>query len=298
MRTLAALVLVGVAALAPGRARAQALSLTAGVSGYADAKNVALKAPQGVACTADGRIVVADTGNGRLVPFTLKDGVLAPGQEIRFGELGFPTRVQIDSRGNVLVFDQKARRIVRVDEQGKFGGVVSPKGVPKGSGWFPVAFKVDARDHLFVLEVAGARVVELDGAGAFVRQVPVPAGLSFSDIAVDPKGVIYGADQKSATVYAAGPEGEFTPFSRSLRETMSFPGYLTVTEAGLVVLVDEHGNGLVVLGRDGTFLGRRLSIGWTEGLVYYPQQICMDSAGDVIVADRGNNRLQVFATAK
>ena len=73
---------------------------------------------------------------------------------------------------------------------------------------------------------------------------------------------------------------------------------LLLTEGELIVLVDKHGNGLLVLGPDGSFLGRRLSIGWGEGLVYYPGQICIDGNGDIFVADRGNNRLQAFAPAK
>jgi hypothetical protein len=36
----------------------------------------------------------------------------------------------------------------------------------------------------------------------------------------------------------------------------------------MIYIVDENGDGIVVLGRDGSFVGRQLSMGWNEGLLY------------------------------
>ena len=259
---------------------------------YGDAAGDALKSPEGVACTAEGRVVLADSGNGRLLTYAFKDGALVAGAAIKFPELGVPVRLQIDSRGNLLSLDGKTRRIARVGEDGKFGGFVVPKGVPPGAGFFPVSFKLDKADNLYLLDVASARVVVLDRDGAFVRQVSEPKGATFSDIAVDAKGAVLAVDGPHAMVYSGDA------LLARVKEYASFPSYITVTEQGLIVLVDNHGNGLVVLGADGAFLGRRLSIGWTEGLVYYPEQICLDAKGNTFVADRGNNRLQAFTPVK
>ena len=255
---------------------------------YGDAKGDPLKSPGGVACTAEGRVVLADSGNGRLLAYAFTDGALVAGAAIKFPELGVPVRLQIDSRGNLLSLDAKTRRIVRVGEEGKFGGFVAPKGVPPAAGFFPVSFKLDKADNLYLLDVASARVVVLDREGAFVRQIAEPLGATFSDIAIDAKGTVLAVDGPHAAVYADG-----VLLSR-VKEYASFPSYITVSPPGLIVLVDNHGNGLVVLGADGAYLGRRLSIGWTEGLVYYPEQICIDAKGNTFVADRGNNRLQAF----
>ncbi len=259
---------------------------------YGDATGDALKSPEGVACTAEGRVVLADSGNGRLLTYTFTDGSLVAGNAIKFPELGVPVRLQIDSRGNLLSLDAKTRRIVRVGEEGKFGGFVVPTGVPPAAGFFPVSFKLDKADNLYLLDVASARVVVLDRDGAFVRQLAEPKGATFSDIAIDAKGTVLAVDGPHGVVYAGD-----ALLSR-VKEYASFPSYLTVTEQGLIVLVDNHGNGLVVLGADGAFLGRRLSIGWTEGLIYYPEQICIDAKGNTFVADRGNNRIQAFTASK
>jgi len=55
------------------------------------------------------------------------------------------------------------------------------------------------------------------------------------------------------------------------------------------------GCGIVMLSEDGSFMGRQLSMGWTEGFLYYPTQICVNEKGEVFIADRGNNRVQIFA---
>lgn len=278
---------------------AAALPLDPASSGYADEKGVALRSPEGVACTDAGAVVAADTGNGRLVLFTFRDGKLVPGGEVRVPELGRPTRVQLDSKGNVLALDGQGRRIVRIGAGGAFAGFLQLAGIPQGNGFFPIAFKIGPGDVVYLLDASSARVVVVDPAGAFQRQLDLPRGGSFTDIAVDPQGAVYAVDGVRAQVYVAAPNtAAFRPLGKPLQDVLNFPGYLTLTSQGPLVLVDQHGNGLVVLGRDGSFLGRRLSIGWSEGLVYYPGQVCIDSRGDAFVADRGNNRIQAFIAPK
>ena len=78
---------------------------------------------------------------------------------------------------------------------------------------------------------------------------------------------------------------------------MNFPVYMTGSK-GRFFLVDQNGNGIVVLGADGAFQGRQLAIGWSDGYLYYPAQLCINGAGTAFIADRGNNRVQVFDTTR
>lgn len=277
---------------------AAALPLEPATSAYADANGVALRSPEGVACTDGGAVVAADTGNGRLVSFSFKDGKLVPGAEVRAPELGRPSRLQFDSRGNVLALDGKTRRVVRIGAGGAFKGFVELKGVPPAGGFFPISFKLDSADFVYLLDASAPRVVVVDAGGTFVRQLDLPRGGAFTDVAVDARGSLYALDGVRAQVYVAPAGRGFAPLGKPLKDVLNFPTYLTVTAQGLLVLVDQHGNGLVILGRDGSFLGRRLSIGWSEGLVYYPAQVCIDSRGNAFVADRGNHRIQAFVAPK
>ena len=286
------------AAALASAARAESLNLAYGASVYADAKDGVLRAPEGVACTDKGNVVVADSGNGRLVLFTYKDGVFQQPVEVKLPQLGRPVRVQIDSHGDVLSLDQRARRISRVGAGSEFKGYLEPSKLPEARGFQPVAFKLDKADNVFLLDVASSRVVVVDAGGAFQRQVQLPRG-SFVDVAVDAQGIIYAVDAVGAVVWSAGKKDTaFKALSKPLKDYASFPSYLAVTERGLLLVVDSHGNGLLVLGPDGSYLGRQLSIGWSDGLLYYPGQICVDTKGDVFVADRNNNRVQAFTPVK
>jgi hypothetical protein len=59
-------------------------------------------------------------------------------------------------------------------------------------------------------------------------------------------------------------------------------------------VVDQNGSGIVILGLDGSFRGRQLRMGWKDGFLRYPSQLCIDDRGNVFIADRGNNRVDVF----
>jgi len=39
-------------------------------------------------------------------------------------------------------------------------------------------------------------------------------------------------------------------------------------------------------------------MGWTEGLLYYPSQMCLNDNGQAFIADRGNSRIQVFSIVR
>lgn len=287
--TSAVLVLAIIAA--PLSASAQALVLNHTQSIYGDEKGVALATPEGIACRSD-TAVIADTGNKRLVKFSVKNGTLLGGTEIKAEALVSPARVQLDSKGNILVLDRKGSRIVRLDSAGHSAAVVAVK-VP-GEPVAVVAFKVDGNDVVWVLDGAGRRVISLDAAGAMTRQIAVPKEALLTDFTVE-GGRLFGIDAVAGVLWGADPgAATFQPISKSLKESMNFPAYLAGNRGGLVV-VDQYGHGLVSVGTDGVYRGRQLTMGWSNGSVYYPAQLCIGAEGEVVIADRGNNRVQVFS---
>jgi DNA-binding beta-propeller fold protein YncE len=281
---------------AAGPAHAESLAFSHAGTVYADANGAPLRAPEGVACTDSGRFVVADTGNARLLMYTAKDGKIAGGTEIKLTQLQYPLRVQIDSKGNILAFDSKTRRIVKVDQNGGFGGNLDLQGA---AGELKIsAFKLDSSDGVIALDLAGRRVLIADPAGKVTREVPLPEGAVATDVAVDGSGTIYAIDPVGGTLWSAGRDAaSFTALAKGLQELMSFGMYVTAWQ-GKIIVVDQNGSGLVLLGPDGAFLGRRLSIGWSDGLVNYPAQVCLQSTGLAFVADRFNNRVQLFNVEK
>lgn len=283
----------------PAVAEAQGIILKHQLSIYADEKNVGLRAPDGIACNDSG-VVISDTGNARLVKFALADKKFSAGVPIKLDQLKRPARAKALADGRILVLDEKTRSIVRVDASGKFAGRVEYKGDAAPKTVVPGAFDVDPSGTLFVLDLASRSVLALGANDSVTRKIDLPKArsTSFTDIAVDPAGTVYAVEAVGATVWSAAKgDAAFKQLSKSLKEYMNFPVALAVARGSLLV-VDQHGDGIVAVGLDGIYRGRQLAMGWTDGLVRYPSQVCANAAGEVFLADRGNNRVQLFTVVR
>lgn len=292
---LGSLVWLGGQALGAETARLRFLSAI-----YLDDKGGGMRHPEGVACNDRAALVVGDTGRGRLLRYAVEDRIIKPLGEIRAPQLSTPIRVQISSRDEIFALDGKQRRILRFDARGEYRGALSPDGVPEPATVVPRSFKIDRSDVVYVLDVFGARVLVLSLDGKYQRHVAFPREYGFlSDLAVDARGRIYVVDSLGAVVYAAQKDAsELSPLTKPLRDHLSFPTSITVDARGILYLVDEHGAGVVLVGQDGSVLGRQLAMGWTEGLLYFPSQMCLNERGQAFIADRGNSRVQVFSVVR
>jgi hypothetical protein len=266
------------------------------VSVYLDAQQKGLKQPEGVACGKDSQFVVADTGNGRLVRYSFQSETLVAGQEMKVPQLTYPVRVQIDGRGNILALDEKQRRIARLSPEGEFRGYVEPSGLSGASTLVPRSFKISANGNLYVLDIFSAHVVVLDAEGKFLKNMPFPEQYGFiSDLAVDFKETVLLIDSLESVIYAASKDAKkFVPLTQSMKENVNFPTSITTDRKGMIYLVDQNGGDIVIVGQDGSFQGRLLAMGWKEGLLRYPSQVCINDEGELFVADRSNNRVQIF----
>ncbi len=262
---------------------------------YFDSRAGGMKQPEGVGCSGKPPLIVADTGNGRLLRYTFEDGRVNGGDEIKVEQITYPVRVQLTSQGDILVLDGKKRRIVRLSPEGTFKGYVEPAGV--SSQLVPMSFAVDNADNLYLLDVFSGRVVELDQTGKFLRQIDFPEKYGFmSDLAVDIKGTVFVVDSVDARVFSASKDAKvLSPVTGNLEEYMNFPIGLAVDNRGVMYLSDQNGSGVVIVSADGSFQGRPVIFGWRDGLVRYPSQICVSDKDLLFVADRDNSRIQIFS---
>jgi len=289
------LLLAGLGSGLPAGA-AGGLKLRAQPALYADSKGNALNAPEGVAFGAKSTLAVSDTGSGRIATFRTGAGGVTPVAEFTLAEVTYPTRLRITSKGDLLVLDSRSRRIGRVGMDGAFKGwlELAVSGTPAVR-----SFALDRQDQLFVLDVSVPRVVVSDLAGKPVREIPLPVGKSFfSDVAVGTRGDLFVLDSVGHQVYVVRPGStEVAPLGGNLAEELDFATTLAVADTGHLFVVDQYGDGVVILGPDGSFQGRQGTMGLREGFLRYPSAIAYDPAGFVYVADRANNRVQVFAIA-
>jgi hypothetical protein len=267
---------------------------------YFDDKGGGLNKPEGVACNEKSDLVIGDTGNDRLLRYSLEGKSLKAGAEIKIPQLSNPIRIQINSKGEIFALDGKRRRIVRLNPDGSFKSYVDPEGVPSPAAFVPRSFKLDRNGNIYILDIFTARVLILSPEGKYQKQIPFPKDYGFfSDLSVDSKGALLLIDCVKAMVFSAAKDSNsFSPLTKNLREYLDFPTSLTTDNRGTIYIIDENGCGIVILGQDGSFLGRQLSMGWNEGLLNFPSQISMNEKGEVFIADRGNSRIQIFTLVK
>ena len=259
-----------------------------------DSKNAPLKNPEGVACSSTS-ILVSDTGNGRLVRYSLVNDDLKEGIEIRLPQITYPLRAKLTLKGEALVLDGKSRKIARVAADNTFIAYLDPQNVPAP---VPVtrSLAVDAKGTIYLVDILGERILVLDPGGLYIRQIPFPAEFGYvSDIAVDQRGTILILDSLKDQVYrAAATENSFSVMAKDLQNTLYFAVSIETDSQGRVYLLDQNDNGVVLLGQDGMFLGRYLNFGWKPGQIFYPAQGCLAGTDIFVIADRDNSRVQLF----
>ena len=159
-------------AVVAGSHAAEPLKLKMMAPIYVDGKGAGIKQPEGVSCRGNA-LVVADTGNGRLLRYTIAGDNWTPSGEIVLAQLPFPTRVDVNSKGEIFALDGKSRRIVRVAASGDFLGYVASVGDVQGAV-VPRSFRIDRNDNLYLLDVSSARVLVMDPSGKIQREIPFP----------------------------------------------------------------------------------------------------------------------------
>ncbi len=286
-----------VAALSLARASvgAEAVKLRHDQSLYVDGKDAGLLFPEGVGCDGKGRFIVADSGNGRLVEFTVVDGKPVPGREIRVPELSFPMRVRVNAKGEIFALDGRQKRVVRLGPGGEFRGYVDASGMPPPATAIARSFDIGRDDAIYLLDVFAARVLVLTPDGKFARQVEFPKDYEvISDLAVDRAGTIHLLDSVKAVVYSAAKgSAQFSPLTASMKGMMKFPATITTDARGTIFVADRNAGVIFALGPDGSLRGEQLKMGWNEGLLLYPEQMCINDQEEMAIADRGNNRVQL-----
>lgn len=268
------------------------------VSVYADSEGIKLQNPDGVACQDDS-FLVADSGNSRIVRFSYKNATLSAEGQYPV-ENAYPIVMQVNAQGDIYYLDGSQRRIGMLSAAGEPKGIMKLSGVPAPETLVPRSFRIDKDGNIHLLDIFSERVVSVSPAGNFIKSIPFPEQYGFfSDLAIDQRGKIFLLDSINATVYVLNEAGDgFAPLSKNMKEYMNFPTGIALDRNGQIFLTDEYGSGLVLVGRDGAFLGRKIGMGWIDGLLFYPSQLCINSSNEIFIADRSNSRVQVFGLAE
>lgn len=321
MRTLpffTTALLVSGLSLASGRANAQVVTTFAGSGDFGHADGVASVAtfsrPNGVAVDAFGNVIVADSASLKIrkisaggVVTTLAGSGLpgyndGPGPTARFwGPLG----VAVDAQGDVWIADSDDG----VD--GQFFKEMTPDGVVHNlnliGGGNPVAVTVDGAGNVYFLDAYdGLWKLSTDGKGAHFGQ---SINGAFA-VASDASGNLFVADTGNnrilrvtplngsvATLAGTGSPGRADGYASAA--SFNGPQGVAVDRAGNVYVADTGNNLIRRISSDGlvmTVAGTG-DAGSADGpgssaTLYAPTGLALDGAGDLYVADWGNNKIR------
>lgn len=267
--------------------------------------------PYGVFVDKAGYIYVADASNSQILKFppgstpTTMGNVVAGGNGAGSdaNQLDNPTSVYVDDSGYIYVSDFNNNRIQKFpsNSTGSTNGVtVAADGL---SG--PMDVKLDAGGNIYVSDYNNGRVLEFPSNSiSTTTGTEVATNLNYPEgIALDAFGNIYVADYGNnriqkfpGDVTVAGGNGYGTDDNQ-----LANPSGVYVDAGGKIFVVDQ-GNARIQMfpygstsSTNGVNVAGVIGGGSDPNMISSPQNIYLDSNGNIYVADYGNSRLQIFS---
>ena len=266
-----------------------------GLATYAE-----ISQPHGVAVDTIGNIYIADEYNNRIRKVTGATGIISTvagggtgctGQTDSVGdgcpatsaELNYPEGVAVDSAGNIYIADQQNSRIRKVTASTGIISTVAGNGTVgySGDGGLATSAELDGPTSVAVDSAGNIYIADFDNSR--IRKVTV----STSDI---------------STVAGNGTAGYSGDGGLATSAELRNPWGVTVDASGNIYIADS-GNScirevIVSTGGISTVAGNG-TVGYSGdgGLspsaeLYSPDGLAVDSAGNIYIADTGNERIR------
>ena len=175
--------------------------------------------------------------------------------------------------------------------------------LPAGQGFQGISgVAVDSLDQVYVFQRRGPRVLVFDPDGnplaAWYSSGGVPADAHH--IHIGPDDAVYLVDRDAHQILKYSPDGELLAsignrHRPALQAPFNHPADVCVAPSGELFVADGYGNSSVHrLSADGSLLASFGSPGRGPGEFIVPHSIRVSADGRIYVADRENNRVQVF----
>ena len=330
----------------------------AGAPGGVDGQgtNASFAFPNGLAISVSGALYVADSGNNTIRLVTA-DGVVTTlaGQAGRAGGTDAagtnslfhqPRGLALDVAGNLYVADTLNNSIRVIATNGAasvLAGIGGSAGSDSGTGslarfYFPNALTMDASGNLYVADLLNFVIRKITPEGA-VGVIAGQAGqtgnadgagtnalfASPSSLAVDAAGNVYVADADNASIRVIAPSGAVSTLAgqggvpgdadgTGTNASFNEPTGLALDSAGNLYVADSGNNLIRKMASDGTNWivttlagfaqfdpfgnsvdGSANGVG-TNASFNRPSALTIDTAGNVFVADAGNEMIRKIGT--
>ena len=182
--------------------------------------------------------------------------------------------------------------------------------LPAGMEWGQVISAMpDARGNVWVFHRKDPAILEFDRSGKFVKSFGAGMFVQPHGLTVDRDGNIWVTDQsakdgKGEQAIKFSPEGKVlmtlgkAGAAGAGQDTFNGPCDVAVATNGDIFVADGHGGDtnarVVKFSKEGKFIKAWGKKGTGPGEFDTLHRLAMDSKGRLFVADRGNNRIQIF----
>jgi trimeric autotransporter adhesin len=244
------------------------------------------------------------------------EGYSGDGGPATSAELYGPQGITFDTAGNLLVADFSNNRVrVVAETTGTFYGQAMTAGdIYTIAGDGPSGYSGDGGPATSA-ELHGPEGITFDTAGNLVI---ADSANDRVRVVAKSSGTFYGQAMTAGDIYTiagtgvSGYSGDGGPATSA---ELSGPEGLTLDAAGSLVIADSANNRVrVVAARTGTFYGRSMTAGdiytvagdgragdsgngcpATKARLNAPAAVALDPAGNLVIADQGNNQIRVVA---
>lgn len=280
-------------------------------NGIGDAAG-ALNYVEGMTIDPQGKLLVADTWNDRIVRYDAEGKSLStlgkPGH--KEGELECPRSVATDAQGNVYVADCWNQRIQKFSPEGKlllaFGKKGSPWGYDEADGLFlyPYGVAVDSKGNIYVSDYNNTRIQKFDAKGKFVLKWGVEGRQDgqFSKpgtLVMDKQDRLWVCDVGNNRIQrfrfdAAGKPVFDGQWGKEGTKPGEFdrPYGLAVAKDGSFYVADFGNHRIQKFDPSGKVVSILDAYGSGDGELDSPIALAVDDSGALYVSDWGNNRIQ------
>ena len=274
-----------------------------------------LSNPRGVAVTADGDLLVADSGNHRIVKLDAEGRVLASwgqfgapdlvGDQPAFNE---PWGVAVAPDGSIYVADTWNHRVLHLSAEGEALDSIGEYGEAQTlvSFWGPRDVAVDGDGRIFIADTGNKRVVVIEangrplatigGGGAGPGLFDEPVGL-----ALGPQGRLYVVDtwNQRIQVFEETAANTFDPVNEWTidgwyGQSLNNKPYLDVSSEGDVCVSDPEGYRILCFDSGGQFTLAWGDLGSSADRFGLPVGVAFDGQ-TLWVVDNANLRLMSFS---
>ncbi|XP_065070731.1 E3 ubiquitin-protein ligase TRIM71-like [Rhopilema esculentum] len=261
--------------------------------------------PWGVAVDQSGTIIVSDHNNHRILFFD-KNGKLLHqfGKRGKAdGEIWYPAGLAVDETGNIYVADHGNHRIQVFDYEGEFIDKFCNRGNGEGQLKGPCALAIDNQKRLVVADRDNHRIQILDMHGGFITQF---GGYGSADgkfnsprhIAVTNEDEIIVSDTNNYRVQRFDEFGSYIAKfgNKGIGEGQFMcPSGIAVDSEGHIVVADFKNLNVQLFNLKGKYLKKLGIPGLTDHTLFSkPCGACITTSGNILIADRGTYRVQMF----